>query len=62
MGAACIGSNKMALPHEKAADKYGAKRICEAERKRKESKAGAKGSMSEWSQYALTCSIFKTTV
>ena len=42
---------------KKGAAQYEAKRVCEAERKRKERKARANGSTSELSQYAFTCSI-----
>ena len=41
----------------KGADDYEAKRVCEAERKRKERKARAKGSSLESSLSKLTCSI-----
>ena len=41
----------------KGADDYETKRICDAERKRKERKARAKGSSSEASVSELTCSI-----
>ena len=43
----------------KGAAQFEAKRICEAERKRKEWKARAKGSSSDSAQSELTCSICK---
>ena len=49
----------MALPHQtEGVDDYEAKRVCEADRKRKDRTATAKGSSSESSLSELACSIF----
>ena len=48
---------KWRCPINKGASQFEAKRICEAERKRKERKARAKGPLSDSAQSEFTCSI-----
>ena len=57
LGTGCSGSNKVAFLINKGASQFEAKRICEAERKRKKRKARAKGPSSDTAQSEFTCSI-----